>query len=172
MQDRAQDRAAEVEARTDQQAAAIVLPSFKEVSASVRAYLNWQNAHSRGKNTVDRILKASRSKDVGSISLGPKFDKGPTAEHYYLDSKSRLSFGITLRESSAGCRVVAYRFHLELGTARRPTFYRFDLNDHTHASPLLEPRSHVHPGSDDIRLPFPVLKPLEILDRIFYVIGK
>jgi len=66
--------------------------------------------------------------------------------------------------------LVAYRFHLSLPEGQSPSFYRFDLNDKAHESPLTEPRCHYHPGVDDVRLPCPVLTPLEVFDRIFMVI--
>jgi hypothetical protein len=90
--------------------------------------------------------------------------------HFYLESTSRLSFGVTLREANGRCSLVAYRFHMQLPEGSVPSFYRFDLNDKAHQTPLFEPRCHIHPGSDDIRLPCPPLKPLDALDRIFLVI--
>jgi len=49
---------------------------------------------------------------------------------------------------------------------------RFDLNDAPHPDPLGEPRCHLHPGVDEIRLPFSLHHPIEILDRIFFVLEK
>ncbi len=172
MPDRALSRAGELEARIEQQAATVALPSFKEVLANVRVYLNWQNANARGKNNVLQILKHTRTGDVGTIILGPTIDKGPTNTHYYINAEARLSFLVILREANRKCKLISYRFHLHLGAARGPSFLRFDLNPGAHSNPLIEPRSHVHPGRDDIRLPFPVLRPLELLDRIFYVVGN
>jgi hypothetical protein len=170
MPDRAQSRAGELEARIELQAAAIVLPTFREVLASIRVYLLKHNKETGNMNNVHKLLKERTGSDAGFISLGPEFDQGPTESHYKLKSKTRLSFGITLREANGRCKLISYRFHLHLGTARGPSFLRFELNRDGHQNPLFEPRSHVHPGSDDIRLPFPVLKPVELLDRIFYVI--
>jgi len=81
-----------------------------------------------------------------------------------------LSFGIILRERNGRCSLVSYRFQLNLPEGHLPSFYRFDLNDKTHETPLFEPRCHFHPGLDEVRLPFPALTPLEVLDRIFLVI--
>ncbi len=93
-----------------------------------------------------------------------------TESCYYLESGSRLSFGITLRERNRRCALVAYRFQLSLPGEQFPAFFRFDLNDKPHDTPLFEPRCHVHPGIDDVRLPCPPLAPLEVLDRVFFVI--
>jgi hypothetical protein len=150
--------------------ASAVLPASRDLIAQVRTYLLKQNADMKLKNNVHAILKTNASRGAVSISLGPSFDKGPTASHFYLDSGSRLSFGITLRENSNRCALVAYRFHLNLPDGCSPSFYRFDLNPQAHETPLLEPRSHLHAGVEEVRLPCPALSPLDVLDRIFFVI--
>jgi hypothetical protein len=66
--------------------------------------------------------------------------------------------------------LAAYRFQLNLPDGNSPSFYRFDLNPEAHETPLFEPRCHLHPGLEEVRLPCPVLTPLEVLDRIFLVI--
>ncbi len=172
MPDRALPRAGELEARIERQVAEVVLPSFRQVLTSIRVYLLNHNVETGNRNNVHKFLREKRVGDAALISFGPEFDKGPTESHYKLSSKIRLSFGITLREVNGGCKLISYRFHLHLGAARGPSFLRFDLNKGAHPNPLAEPRSHVHPGRDDIRLPFPVLRPLELLDRIFYVVGN
>jgi hypothetical protein len=166
----APQRAKTLDGGLERQLASAVLPSSRDVIAQVRAYLQMQNADSGNKNNVYKIFKTALSQDVTSISMGPSFDKGPTDSHFYLESGSRLSFGITLRESNRRCSLVAYRFQLNLPQAQSPSFYRFDLNDKAHAEPLFEPRCHFHPGLDEVRLPCPALTPLEVLDRIFLVI--
>jgi hypothetical protein len=129
-----------------------------------------QDADLGHRNNVARVLKTFESQGLTFISVGPSFDKGPTDSHFYLESESRLSFGITLREGNGRCSLVAYRFQLNLPGTQSPAFYRFDLNDKAHESPLHEPRCHYHPGAEDVRLPCPALTPLEVFDRIFLVI--
>lgn len=102
--------------------------------------------------------------------MGPSIDKGPTDLHFNLESGARLSFGITLREGNGRCSLVAYRFQLNLPETQSPPFYRFDLNEKGHESPLTEPRCHYHLGVEDVRLPCPALTPLDVLDRVFMVI--
>jgi hypothetical protein len=148
----------------------IILPSSRDVIAQIRTYLLSQNADAGNRNNVYQILKVVHSRDLVFITLGPPFDKEPTECHYYLASGSRLSFGVTLRESNGRCALVAYRFQLSLPGEQLPSFFRFDLNDKPHDAPLFEPRCHVHPGVDDVRLPCPPLAPLEVLDRVFFVI--
>jgi hypothetical protein len=171
MPEHAHDRARELDARLVANAASVRLPSFKEVLAQIRVYLLKQDSEIDRTNNVYKILREEYASPIRSITLGPQFDKGPTDSHYYLKSGARLSFGISFQEGNSQCSLVAYRFHLHLGSTNGPAFYRFDLNSNSHDTPLLEPRSHVHPGSDEVRLPFPPLSPLEILDRIFQVIG-
>lgn len=150
--------------------AALTLPSYGDLKAQIQTYLLKQNADMGTHNNVYKILRANADNDVFTISLGPRFDKGPDDSHFYLESGSRLSFGITVRGSNAGCSLLEYRFQLSLPDSHTPQFYRFDLNDKAHETPLHEPRCHLHPGTDKVRLPCPVFTPLEILDRIFLVI--
>jgi hypothetical protein len=170
MPEYASERARQLDATLENQVTSVALPSFKDVAAHVRVYLQRQNVDSGRNNNLYAILKTVKSGDLGTITLGPQFDKGPTESHFYARSGARLSFGITLREGNGRCRLVAYRFHFHLPEGAIPHFYRFDLNDRAHSTPLVEPRSHLHPGHDDIRLPTPVLNPIAVLDRVFYVI--
>jgi hypothetical protein len=166
----APQRAKALDERIERLLASIILPSSRDAIAHVRTYLLKQNADIGNRNNVYRIFKTATSQNIVSISVGPTFDKGPTDSHFYLESGSRLSLGIFLRESNGRCSLVAYRFQLNLPEPQSPSFYRFDLNEKAHDTPLSEPRCHYHPGTDDIRLPCPALTPLEVLDRIFLVI--
>jgi hypothetical protein len=166
----APERAKKLDVGLERQVESIVLPSSRDMIAEVGTYLRKQNADSGNRNNVYKILKTVTSRGVVSMTLGPSFDKGPTDSHFYLESGSRLSFGITLRESNRRCSLVSYRFQLNLPEGRLPSFYRFDLNDKAHETPLFEPRCHFHPGVEEVRLPCPALTPLEVLDRIFLVI--
>src|SRR5262245_18897462 len=163
-------RAKILDGRYEEALASIGLPPAQDVAAQVRAYLQHQDAELSRKNNALRLVKKTESHGVTSIMLGPAIDKGPTDQHFYLESESRLSFSIEIRETQGRCSLVAYRFHLSLPDGMSPSFYRFDLNSQAHASPLTEPRAHYHVAPDYIRLPSPVLTPLEVLDRIFEVI--
>lgn len=166
----APERARTLDGGLERLLASINLPSVRDTIAQVRTYLLKQDADLGNRNNVPRILRIVDSHDLVFISLGPSFDKGPTDSHFYLESGSRLSFGITLRVIGRACSLVTYRFQLNLPQSQSPFFYRFDLNDKAHKTPLFEPRCHYHPGKEDVRLPCPPLTPLEILDRIFLVI--
>lgn len=99
-------------------------------------------------------------------------DKGLTPEHFHFDSGARLSFGLTLREVDGRSEVVSFRYHYVLPDGQSPQYLRFDLNKAPHADPLAEPRCHLHPGIDDVRIPFSLHNPMEILDRIFFVLER
>ena len=163
-------RATILDEQYEQALASLTLPSARDVAAQVRTYLQHRDAELPRKNNAIRLLKQTVSQAITSITLGPTIDKGPTDQHFYLESESRLSFGIEIREKQGRCSLVAYRFHLSLPDGIAPSFYRFDLNPQAHRSPLTEPRAHYHVAVEAVRLPSPVLTPVEVLDRIFHVI--
>ena len=167
---RAHERAKALDGRTEESLSGISLPSVRDLVAQIRNYLLTQDADVGLRNNVYQFLKAFESRRRTVISMGPQFDNGPEESHFRLESGSRLSFGITLSEGNSRCSLVAYRFQVNLPEGRSPAFYRFDLNDKAHETPLTEPRCHYHPGVDDVRLPCPALTPLEVLDRVFLVI--
>jgi hypothetical protein len=109
---------------------------------------------------------------VWLITLGPTIDKGLTLDHFKFDSGARLSFGLTLREHEHSTRLVSFRFQYQLPDGTSPNFLRFDLNPAAHENPLTEPLCHLHPGLEDVRLPLSLHDPLEILDRIFFVVDR
>lgn len=150
---------------------ALLLEAPKKVFSRLRAYLFGRTEDMQTWNDVGRKLRKVPNPDGSvSINLGPSIDKGPTPDHFHLDSGARLSFGITLREAGSGSALVAYRFHFCLPADRLPEFLRFDLNPRVHDNPLGEPRCHLHPGLEPVRLPLPALDPFEVLDRVFFVI--
>jgi hypothetical protein len=122
-------------------------------------------------NNIRRLLRTKQDRHgQHPILLGPTFDKETATEHFQFDSGAKLSFGITLREEGKSSFLVGYRFHCHLPPESKPAFLRIDLNKQPHKRVLYEPRCHLHPGSEDIRLPLPALPPIEVLDRIFFVI--
>jgi hypothetical protein len=122
------------------------------------------------RNNPIQLLKFTESNGVASIDLGPGIDKGPTSQHFHFDSGARLSFGLTLRERDRGAQLVSFRYHYQLPAAQSPEYIRFDLNEAQHDDPLLEPRCHLHPGLESVRIPISLHDPFEVLDRIFFVL--
>jgi hypothetical protein len=168
--DYADERAKTLDGAIKSSLASLRLPSSRDLIAQLRTYLLKMEAEIHKGNNVYRILRKVESRQRVVITLGPTFDDGQTDQHFHLESGARLSFGLTLREANGRCALVAYRFQLNFPEGHAPSFYRFDLNDKGHAKPLLEPRCHIHPGLENVRLPLPALTPVEVLDRIFLVI--
>ena len=98
-------------------------------------------------------------------------DKGQAAGSFlHKPDGSRLSFGVqaVFDERKPGA-LVSFRFHLQLPIGSVPLFLRFDLNPETAAhEPLLEPRYHVHPGSNEIRVQIPPMTPAQVLHKLIY----
>lgn len=148
------------------------LESAKRLFFRVRSYLCEQCDNTALRQDVYSKIKFQPPDKTGMalITLGPGIDKGPASDHLYFESGSRLSFSIAIREEAGSSELVSYRFHYVFSGDHSPAFLRFDLNGEAHPEPLHEPRSHLHPGMEDVRTPTPVLHPVEILDRIFFVI--
>jgi hypothetical protein len=168
--DRALKRAAEMDQRTHGEIAARSFPPPHKMFSAIRAYLLRRSEDMSTRNNPIQLLRFSDTNGAASIVLGPGIDKGPTPEHFHFDSGARLSFGLTLRERDRGAQLVSFRYHYQLPTAQSPEYIRFDLNEAQHEDPLSEPRCHLHPGLEDVRLPISLHDPFEILDRIFFVL--
>lgn len=136
----------------------------------IRAYLQRKTDRGQIRSGVRALVQLDRAPDM-QITAGPAIYKSPCDACIQFHSGAQLSFGLTLRRDGNRSRLLAYRFHLALPGYSGLSFIRIDLNFLTDGcDPLQIPRSHFHPGFENIHLPFPVLSPLEILDRIFHVI--
>ena len=168
--ERARQRAVALDSKTSQQLSDRPLGPAREVFRGIRAYLLRRSEEINERNNAFALLKFHSSKGAAQIDLGPTIDKGQTKDHFRFDSGARLCFGLTLREVEKGSELVAFRYHYTFPDGHSVKFLRFDLNDEAHPDPLAEPRCHLHPGIDDLRLPFSVHDPIEILDRIFFAL--
>jgi hypothetical protein len=148
----------------------ITFESVNSFFIKLRVYLQVQNDRLGATNNPFGILK--RIEDASGLvlfNLGPQIDKGDTPDHFHFPSGARLSFGVALRRGNP-CSLVSFRFHYQFADAPAPAFVRFDLNPDLHQDPLIEPRCHLHPSLDHVRLPTPALTPFEVLDRIFFAL--
>ncbi len=170
--ERARQRAVALDSQIDRQLAEHRLDAPGKVFSEIRAYLVRRADGMATRNDPYQLLKFRREHGFEVIVLGPPVDKGPTPQHFHFDSGARLSVGLTLREVERGSQVVSFRYHYAFPDGRSPQFLRFDLNDGPHTDPLAEPRCHLHPGIDDVRIPFSVHHPIEVLDRIFFVLER
>jgi hypothetical protein len=142
-----------------------------EVFSQIRAYLIRRSDEMVTKNNAIQLVKLARERNgMALIALGPAFDKGATPEHFHFDSGARLSLGVTLRERGKGSEIVSFRFHYQLPEGHSPQYIRFDLNESLHEDSLAEPRCHLHPGIERVRIPISLHNPIEILDQVFFVL--
>ncbi|MRG94771.1 hypothetical protein [Polyangium spumosum] len=74
-----------------------------------------------------------------------------------------FDFTITVRKGKGALELLAYDFELRLPPGMGAPFLRFDLNLPAHRNEERELRCHLHPGSDDILVPAPLMRPAELL---------
>jgi len=142
------------------------LPPPKRLRSEIFAYLIARQDDGHPGTNLHNAFKFRTSSDETTINLGPTIDKGEIDGHFVFRSGARLSFGVTVRDCRQASVLVAYRFDYR----DKSGFQRFDLNAKPHTDPLREPRAHLHPGQEDIRIPTPHLSPMEVLDILFFVI--
>jgi hypothetical protein len=170
--ERARKLAETLDLKTEHELTQLRLDPPRKVLTQIRAYLLRRSEEMKTKNNPIQLLKFFEENNFAQIDLGPSIDKGPAAGHFHFDSGARLSFGLTLREANGESQVLAFRYHYKFTDGHAPQYLRFDLNEAPHTDPLVEPRCHLHPGIDDVRIPFSVHNPIEILDRIFFVLER
>lgn len=158
------------ERRTDSNLDVLNLPAPHACFREIRFYL--QRMTDTGRTTNGTRALSQRVVDTGEmqITAGPSIFREPSENCVEFRSRAKLAFGVTLRVENARTRLLSYRFHLQLLPTSGIRFVRIDLNPVGHNDPLQVPRSHIHPGFPQIHLPYPVMTPLEVLDRIFHVI--
>jgi len=170
--ERARKLAVTLDSKTDRELRELSLDPPHKVLSQIRAYLLRRSEEMQTRNNPIQLLRFYSENDCAQIDLGPTVDKGPTPEHFHFDSGARLSFGLSLREVGGRSLVMSFRYHYVLPDGQSPGYLRFDLNVAPPPDPLAEPRCHLHPGIDDVRIPFSVHNPIEILDRIFFVLER
>lgn len=172
VRDKAIKRAEKLKSAMDKEASAQVFGSTQQFLTEIRAFLQGNEQQEQANNVI-ALLRSTENNDLFAIELGPQIDKVATDKHYRFDSGARLSFGITLRKTSRKkTSLLTYRFHYVFKDGHSPSFIRFDLNSDSKDSTLEEARCHIHPGLKDTRLPARVLSPIEVLDRIFFVLDQ
>jgi hypothetical protein len=159
-----------LEARTAYDIGNIDLPAPHECFSEIRIYLQRTTDKGRTRNGVHVLSRREENGDT-LINAGPTIFREPCSACIQFTSGAQLKFGIALRFDGTKTTLLEYNFHLRLPDSSGLRFVRIDLNAPTgDYDPLHVPRSHMHPGFENIHLPFPVMQPLEILDRIVHVI--
>jgi len=160
-----------LEARTEADLASISLPHPHEYFSKIRIYLQRMTDTGRTRNGVRVLSQRSLQNGDTQINAGPTILRKPCESCIQFRSGAQLSFGVTLRFDGRQTTLLSYRFSLSLLPASGLRFVRIDLNAPKEAyDPLHMPRCHIHPGFENIHIPFPVMEPIEVLDRIVHVI--
>jgi|JI10StandDraft_1071094.scaffolds.fasta_scaffold147161_3 hypothetical protein len=118
----------------------------------------------------DIAKKLDSRKGVSCIFGGAKNqDRDISLAHFARSDGAWFDFTITVRERGHDAlELLAYDFEIRLPQRCGTPFVRFDLNLPGHANEERELRCHVHPGSDDVLLPAPLMGPLELLDLFIH----
>lgn len=83
--------------------------------------------------------------------------------HFERNDGAWFDFSITVREVGAHLELLSYNFEIRFAPGMGSPFLRFDLNLPDHRNQERELRCHLHPGSDDILVPAPLMSPSEVL---------
>jgi hypothetical protein len=149
---------------------AIQLPPAHEYFRRLQSYLQRRTDERKIKGFAHLLTHTIDENDLMEVFAGPTIYR-PGRPCLEFSSGAKLSFAFTLRRQGEGSRLVSYRFDLRLPEKSGLKFMRIDLNGPNRGNdPLHVPRSHLHPGFPHIHIPFPVMTPLEVLDRIFFVV--
>jgi len=169
----------DVEAHT--QSRQLVLPSSaRDLTRALRALL--VDAHHTGElssapkeihATVKMISKPppsladhlkARNLHQGACCIeggDPSRPRDPAGKHLVRSDGAWFDFSITVREGGPQVEVLTYRFEIRFAPGIGAPFMRFDRNlPEVSAGTLAnEPRSHLHPGHDDLRVSDPADEP-------------
>jgi hypothetical protein len=160
-----------LERRTAADLGSMDLPAPHECFRQIRLYLQRLTDVGGTKNGVQVLSRKELENGDAQIDAGPTIFREPCETCVQFHSGAQLSFGITLRFDGTKTTLLSYRFYLHLPAGSGLRFVRVDLNPPKQEYDSLHmPRSHIHPGFEGIHIPFPVMRPLEILDRIVHVI--
>jgi len=178
----------DVEAHT--QSRQLVLPSSaRDLTRALRALL--LGAHDTGElssppkeihatlkmireppsSLADKLKARSMHQGACCIEGGdPDRSRDPDGRHLRRSDGAWFDFSITVREIAAQIEVLTYRFEIRFPPGIGAPFMRFDHNlpEVNAGKPANEPRSHLHPGHDDLRVPTPQMSPEEVTRILLY----
>jgi len=83
--------------------------------------------------------------------------------HFERKDGAWFDFSIVIREEQRSLKLLAYDFEIRFPPSMGAPFLRFDLNLPGHHNVQRELRCHLHPGSDDVLVPAPLMSPSEVL---------
>lgn len=113
---------------------------------------------------ADQLRARSLLENAYCIVGGEKNqDRDRGVAHLVRNDEAWFDFAITVREHDGKLDLLAYDFEIRFPSAMGSPFLRFDLNLPEHRNEDRELRSHLHPGSDDVQVPAPLMSPTELI---------
>ncbi len=110
------------------------------------------------------LIEAGLAKNAWCITGGDKNQKrNLEVAHFERTDGAWFDFTLTVREDAGKLEILAYDFEIRLPRGHGAPFLRFDLNLPDHKNQQRDLRCHLHPGSDDILVPAPLMTPAELL---------
>ena len=122
--------------------------------------------HARLKCTPKSARHRTESEIVGGDRNFQRVKDGELT-YFERDDGAWFDFALTLKESPR-LTLIAYNFELRFPEGFAAKFIRFDLNPPDHANEERGLRAHMHPGSDDILIPYFVMDPLKLLKMMIH----
>jgi hypothetical protein len=143
---------------------------FAELRKSLRNAFDEGRLTTKPHEIFKMLKKSPTARGETEIVGGEKnFHRTPNKAHFTRADGAWFDFAIAVVRASAGETVtLAYDFEIRFPEHVGPAFVRFDLNQPGHDNETVGLRSHLHPGSDDLSVPSPLMSPLEILDVFLY----
>lgn len=124
---------------------------------------------------VDCVSRRDRATGAAleAIVGGPnEHNCTPADGAFKRDDGAWFTFMFQVSDVGGSLRLESYALRLCFPRGSTPAFLRFDLDGPGKANPAAHEReglrSHLHPGHDDLRVPAPILHPLELLDLVIY----
>jgi hypothetical protein len=120
---------------------------------------------------IHKLVKLEEPTSAYCVIAGGEknFKRDPNRPHLERDDGAWFDFAITVGQTRAmPLELIAYNFEIRFPDASAPAFIRFDLNDPTHDNEARGMRSHIHPGSDDLQVPSPLMSPDEVLSILLH----
>lgn len=114
------------------------------------------------------IEKISDEHNNVDLNLGHSMDEIAPPSALRFDTGATLGFIVTLRETQQGANLLSASFNLLLPAGVGLQFIRIHLEGKIPSDPISKSRSHIHPGFQNVHVPFPVMDPRTILDRIAF----
>jgi hypothetical protein len=138
----------------------VELPPAPHFTGQLRFYLQRMTDCGKLLRGARSISQRETAEGYTQIDVGPTIYRATGDDCLILKSGARMSLGITLRIDGSSSRLLAYRFHLELLPSSGLRFVRIDLNaPKSEYDPMHIPRSHIHPGFENVHVPFPAMHP-------------